>query len=160
MPLTVPEVRRLVLAMTESGERRTFRFSWSVWRRAHQAVAARCHAARRARRPDRPPPASDAAPAPPRPAEMSDAEWDAVRPVLPPQRPPVGRPRHDHRTVLSGIVWVVRTQASWRDMPTAFGKWETAYKRYGLWRAAGLWPHIVTILRLGGDEGVPAEVSL
>jgi hypothetical protein len=160
MPLTVPEVRRLVLAMTEGEEQRTFRFGWSMWRRAHQAVAARCHAARRARRPDRSPPASDAAPASPPAAEMSDAEWDAVRSVLPPQRPPVGRPRHDHRTILGGIVWVVRTQSSWRDMPTAFGKWETAYKRYRLWRDTGLWAHIVTILGLGRDESVSAEVSL
>jgi hypothetical protein len=39
IPLTVPEVRRLVLAMAESVEQRSFRFGWSVWRRAHQALA-------------------------------------------------------------------------------------------------------------------------
>ena len=50
IPLTVPEVRRLVLAMGEAAERRPFRLGWSRWRRAHQAVAARCHAARRALR--------------------------------------------------------------------------------------------------------------
>ena len=49
IPLTVPETRRLVLAMAESEAQRAFRIGWSRWRRAHQAVAARCHAARRAR---------------------------------------------------------------------------------------------------------------
>ena len=38
----------------------------------------------------------------------------------------------------SGILWVVRTRASWRDMPLEFGKWETAYKRYKLWQDTGL----------------------
>ena len=92
-------------------------------------------------------------------AELTDAEWDAVCSLLPSQQPPVGRPRHDHRTVLGGIVWVVRTQGSWRDMPLQFGKWETAYKRYRLWRDTGLWQAIATVLGIGGDAN-PAEVSL
>ena len=48
IPLTVPEVRRLLLALAERGERRAHRLRWSRWRRAHQARANRCHAARRA----------------------------------------------------------------------------------------------------------------
>ena len=46
IPLTVPEVRRLVLVWGEGAKRRRFRFAWSRWRRAYQAVAARCHALR------------------------------------------------------------------------------------------------------------------
>jgi hypothetical protein len=155
----VPEVRRLVLAMTESEERRAFRLGWSQWRRAHQAVAARCHVARRARW--QAPSRAVVTPAlsPPLPAGLTDADWDAVGSLLPPQRPRVGRPRHDHRTVLGGIVWVVRTQGSWRDMPPEYGKWETAYKRYRLWRDTGLWQLIVVALGLAVGEH-PAEVSL
>lgn len=93
------------------------------------------------------------------PAELTAGEWAAVRGLLPPQRPPVGRPRHDHRTVLGGIVWVVRTRASWRDMPREFGKWETAYRRYRLWRDSGLWQRIATILGMDAAEH-PVEVSL
>ena len=144
--------------MTEAEERRAFRVGWSVWRRAHQAVAARCHAARRTRQQTRPPPIP-AAPDPSLPAELTATEWDAVRALMPPQRPSVGRPRHDHRTVLGGIVWVVRTRGSWRDMPREFGNWETAYKRYRLWRDTGLWQFIVDALGLGGSSN-PAEVSL
>ena len=47
IPLTVPEVRRLTLAMTEPEEEQSFRLGWSMWRRTHQAVAKRCHAAAR-----------------------------------------------------------------------------------------------------------------
>ena len=164
IPLTVPEVRRLLLAMTENDERRAFHFGWSVWRRAHQAVAGRCHAARRARRArrrDRPRAAPGASPAPPAPApvELTDAEWELIRSLLPPQRPLVGRPRHEHRTVLGGIVWVVRTRASWRDMPHEFGKWETAYRRYRLWCDTGLWHSIAVALGIDGAHE-PAEVSL
>ena len=78
--------------------------------------------------------------------ELSDAGWERVWPLLPPQKPTTGRPRHDHRTVLNGILSVTRTDASWREVPTACGKWETAYKRYRLWCDTGLWQRILTAL--------------
>ena len=155
----MPEVRRLFLALTGNGEQRRFRLEWSLWRRAHQAVAARCHALRRARGQDRPVVRLAPVPAASGTAELTDVEWERVRPLLPPQRPPTGRPRHDHRTILSGILWVVRTHASWRDMPLEFGKWETAYKRYRLWNDTGLWQRLLALL---GDTPIAesAEVTL
>jgi len=129
---------------------RTFLLDWSHWRRAHQAVAKRCHTARRARERD-----TLAAPSViltlPR-GEVSDAEWERVRALLPPQKPRTGRPRHDHRRVLSGILWVLRTAAPWREMPPQFGKWDTAYARYRLWCKQGLWQRIIDAL---GPTAVP-----
>ena len=37
IPLTVPEVRRLLLALAEPLEQFSFRLAWSRWRRRHQA---------------------------------------------------------------------------------------------------------------------------
>jgi transposase len=90
---------------------------------------------------------------------LTDVEWERVRPLLPPQRPPTGRPRHDHRTILSGILWVLRTHSSWRDMPIEFGKWETAYKRWRLWQANGLWQHLLALLDDAAING-SAQVTL
>jgi Putative transposase of IS4/5 family (DUF4096) len=148
----VPEVRRLVAAMGETAERRPFRLGWSRWRRAHQAVAARCHAARQGHRRDARPPTRAAPPCAAVPAQLTDAAWHLVQPLLPPPQSALGRPRHDHRTVLAGILWVVRSGASWRAMPQECGKGETAYKRYRLWRATGLWPRILEALPEGERE--------
>ena len=53
LPLTVPEVRRLlwrlVLARAPDAERA---LAWSEWRRRHQARAKRCHYKRRGIVPD------------------------------------------------------------------------------------------------------------
>ena len=87
------------------------------------------------------------------------AEWARLQPLLPPRRPRAGRPRHDDRTVLGGILWVVRNRASWRDLPRRFGKWERAYKRYRLWSDTGLWERILNTLRSATDDD-PAEVLL
>jgi SRSO17 transposase len=145
IPLTVPEVRRLVAAMGEPAERRPFRLGWSRWRRAHQAVAARCHAAHPERQ-DARSPIRAAPPAAAAAAQRTAAEWHAIRSLIPAQQPARGRPRHDHRTVLAGILWVVRSGASWRAMPVACGTWETAYTRYRVWCATGLWHRILEAL--------------
>jgi len=155
----VPEVRRLLLALAEQGARRAHRLRWSRWRRAHQARANRCHVTRRARERAQQPADPAAGRAAPALVELTDAEWARLRPLLPPQRPRVGRPRHDHRLVLGGILWVVRNGASWRDMPLRFGKWERAYRRYRLWSDTGLWEQILSVLRRATDGGA-TDVSL
>ena len=142
----MPEVRRLFLALTGSSNQRGFRLRWSAWRRAHQAVAARCHALRRTRGRDRPFPTLAASPSTAAPAELTDAEWERVRPLLPPQRPPTGRPNTDHRTVLGGMLWVMGTGGAWRDLPDRFGPWQTVHGRYRRWRQAGPWQRILAAL--------------
>ncbi len=148
----MPEVRRLVLAQGDAAEQRPFRLAWSRWRRAHQAVAARCHAARHALRRATAPAAQPAPPPAAAEVGLTDAEWHRIQPLLPPQKSTTGRPRHDHRAVLAGILWVVRSGAAWRAMPQEYGKWETAYKRYRLWHASGLWPRILAQLTPGENQ--------
>jgi hypothetical protein len=48
LPLTVPEVRRLLRTiMCPTEAERGQRLAWSYWRRRHQARAKRCHYRRR-----------------------------------------------------------------------------------------------------------------
>ena len=35
----------------------------------------------------------------------------------------------DHRQVLNGILFRVRTGLPWRDLPERYGPWQTVYKR-------------------------------
>jgi Putative transposase of IS4/5 family (DUF4096) len=158
----VPEVRRLLRLLTAPAEQRGFLLHWSRWRRTHQAGARRGHVARRGRATPTPPPppAADPLPTPaPRPpwTDLSDARWARVRPLLPP-RAPVGRPPCDARTVLAGVLWVLRTDAGWRALPPEFGPWRTIYGRYRQWRLTGLWPQL--LLALGGPDATSQEVSL
>ncbi|MGI8859710.1 MAG: hypothetical protein ACR2HO_06110, partial [Rubrobacteraceae bacterium] len=50
IPLTVPEVRRLLLMLARPASERSFRLHWSKWRRRRQADARRCHYRRRMER--------------------------------------------------------------------------------------------------------------
>jgi len=155
-----------MLAMAEAEEeKRAFRLGWSRWRRAHQAVAARCRkatlAAKRALGREGPsaedckgPKAAMLLP-PEGAAPLTGGEWEVIEPLIP-HKPPAGRPYHDHRRVLGGILWVARTGSSWREMPEEFGKWERAYRRYELWLKQGLWECILQAL---GEEGLPGPTT-
>ena len=122
-----------MLAMAEPQERRRFLFGWSAWRRAHQAVAARCRAAKRAAR-----------------QALGTEEPLKAAASCHPKR------RSSQTTVLGGILWVARTGSSWREMPEEFGKWESAYKRHELWMKQGLWQGILRVL---GEEDVPGPIA-
>jgi transposase len=60
--------------------------------------------------------------------EVSDDEWELIRPLLPP-RAKVGRPRADDRKVLNGILYVLTTGCRWMDTPKRYGHYSTAWRR-------------------------------
>jgi transposase len=84
--------------------------------------------------------------------EITDVQWEQLRPVLPPQKPKTGRPNNDHRIVLSGIVWILRTGAPWHDLPACFGSYKTVASRFYRWRKAGIWQRILKRLQQLRDQ--------
>jgi transposase len=79
---------------------------------------------------------------------LTDIAWELVKPLMPPQKPLRGRPRREHRSsVLGGMLWVLSTGSSWRELPEEeFGPWQTVYGRYRKWHEEGLWQRITEVL--------------
>jgi transposase len=55
---------------------------------------------------------------------ITDEAWSLIADVFP-ARKQTGRPPTDRRQVLNAILWILRTGAPWRDLPTECGKWQT-----------------------------------
>jgi transposase len=85
------------------------------------------------------------------PSDLTDAQWAKLQPLLPPQKPRTGRPANDHRTVLNGILWVLRTGSPWRSLPDRYGSWKTVSSRFYRWQKAGVWDHILAGLQRRAD---------
>jgi transposase len=83
--------------------------------------------------------------------ELTDAQWAKLAPLLPPQRPRMGRPPKDHRLIVEAIVWLDRTAAPWRDLPSQFGPWETVASRSYRWRRQGIWDRVLAALQADTD---------
>ena len=79
--------------------------------------------------------------------DLTDQQWQQLQPLLPPQKPPTGRPAKDHRTIINGILWVLRTGAPWRDLPERYGLWRTVASRFYRWRKDGLWDRLLTLVQ-------------
>ena len=56
--------------------------------------------------------------------DLTNAEWDRLKSFLPPGGARGGR-WSDHRRVINGVLYRVRTGVQWRDLPERFGPWET-----------------------------------
>ena len=70
--------------------------------------------------------------------ELTKEQWERVKAVLEPERTGKrGRPRKDDRKMLNGMLWIVRSGAQWRELPEAYGPWQSVYARFAKWRDDG-----------------------
>lgn len=83
--------------------------------------------------------------------ELTDEQWERLEPLLPPQKPRTGRPSKDHRTVLNGILWIMRTGAPWEDLPERYGSYKTVSSRFYRWRERGIWDRILAEAQKDAD---------
>lgn len=79
-------------------------------------------------------------------SDLTDEQWRQIQPVLPPQKPKIGRPALDHRSMVNAILYVQREGVAWRHLPARFGPWSTVACRYYRWKHAGIWDRVNAVL--------------
>ena len=57
--------------------------------------------------------------------ELTDEQFALLEPHLPKMSPAGGHPWGDHRRILNGLFWKLRSGAPWRDIPERYGPWST-----------------------------------
>jgi transposase len=73
---------------------------------------------------------------------LSDVAWERMAPLIigrPDQKGSTGR---DNRMFVEGVLWIVRTGSPWRDLPEAFGDWNSVCRRFSRWSIKGVWGRI------------------
>ena len=92
--------------------------------------------------------------------ELTDTQWERLQPLLPPEKPRVGKPNLPHRRIINGILWRLKTGAPWRDLPERYGIWETVYSRFRRWQRAGIWDRILAALQTKADAAGHVDWTL
>ena len=64
--------------------------------------------------------------------EITDKAWEQIVLLLPDNGRRGGQ-WSEHRKVVNGILWRLRTGAPWRDLPSCYGPWQTCYDRFVRW---------------------------
>ena len=81
------------------------------------------------------------------PSDLTDAQWRLIAKRIPPAKPG-GRYRSvNMREVVNGILYLVRTGCSWRQLPHDFPPWGTVHWYYRCFRLNGTWQKIHDALR-------------
>src|ERR1700710_2474958 len=82
---------------------------------------------------------------------LTDPQWELVEDLFPPPAR-TGRPRRDRRQILDGILWILRTGAPWRDLPTELGPWAPTWDLLDTWNDDGTPDAILSRLRAAGID--------
>ncbi len=93
--------------------------------------------------------------------ELTDEAWERIAPLLP-ENGRRGKQWKDHRGVVNGILWKIRTGSPWRDLPERYGPWQTCYDRFARWRRDGTWDRLLAYAQTKSDAvgEVEWEVSV
>ena len=95
-------------------------------------------------------------------ADLTDAQWAVLGPLLPRGTKPGRPPERTKRQLIDGIRWRTRTGAPWRDVPPAYGPWQTVYGLFRRWQRNGTWRKILAALQGRADAAglITWEVSV
>jgi len=84
--------------------------------------------------------------------ELTDEHWKRIEPLLPAQKPRTGRPNGEHRQIVNGIIWELKSGAPWRELPARYGKVGRVSSRFYRWVQGGVWQRVLDALRSQADE--------
>lgn len=77
---------------------------------------------------------------------LSDGQWARIEKLC------VGKPEDpggtgaNNRMFVEAVLYVARTGTPWRDLPPAFGNWNSVYVRFNRWSEGAVWQRIFAAL--------------
>jgi transposase/glycosyltransferase involved in cell wall biosynthesis len=86
------------------------------------------------------------------PTDLTDAQWQRIVPLLPPDEPKGRQNGVDLREVINGILYVDCDSHDWQSLPHDLPPRKTVYHYFRLWRRDGTWQKILDALHHEGYE--------
>lgn len=84
--------------------------------------------------------------------ELSDDHWALIEPYLPGREGTRGPTAKDNRLFVNAVLYVAKTGIAWRDLPERFGNWNSIWRRFDRWSAAGVWKKLSELLEVDLEE--------
>ena len=78
--------------------------------------------------------------------ELTDEQWERIEQRLPGREGTRGVTAKDNRLFLNAVLYVAKTGIPWRDLPERFGNWNSVWRRFDRWCAAGVWQKLADAL--------------
>jgi len=84
---------------------------------------------------------------------LREDQWERIKEPLPGKATDCGVTARDNREFIDAVLWIVRTDSPWRDLPPSFSPWHRVYVRYNRWSHKGIWTHILAAVSDDPDLG-------
>lgn len=94
--------------------------------------------------------------------ELTNQQWALVEPLFEDKERVQngrGRPRVPARDILDGILWILRTGAPWKDLPSRYPPYQTCHRRYQEWIEGGVVDQVLEQLIQDLEERGKIDVS-
>jgi putative transposase len=77
------------------------------------------------------------------PSDLTDREWQEIEHFFTRPDPRGARSKHDKRSIVNGIIYVVKGGIQWRMLPTSFPPWQTVYNHFWRLNERGIWEQVL-----------------
>jgi putative transposase len=74
---------------------------------------------------------------------LSNEQWDRIKDLLPGKPGDPGRSAENNRLFVDAVLYIAKTGAPWRDLPSRFGNWNSVWRRFDRWCQNNVWESIV-----------------
>jgi transposase len=95
---------------------------------------------------------------------LSNAEWQILEPLLPPEKPGGRHRKYPMREIINAIQYILRGGCAWPLMPHNLPHWRTVYEYFRDWKKDGTWlrihDHLHEELRIKMNRKVQPSASI
>ena len=90
--------------------------------------------------------------------KITDSQWNQIK-FLFEEPKKVGRPSLNPRTVLNGILWILKSGARWRNLPERYGKWNSVYHKFRQWCDCDLFERLLKFINRNAENSSLLEID-
>jgi putative transposase len=95
------------------------------------------------------------------PSDVTDSEWEMIKPLLPEEKRRGRKRETDLREVINAIFYLLEAGCQWRSLPHDFPHWSTVRTSFDQWKRKKVWHQLNKVLRekLRIEEGRDRQPS-
>lgn len=90
--------------------------------------------------------------------DLSDYWWSKIKKLFPKNKSK-GRPALNPRIALNAILWILKSGARWRDLPSRYGNWNSIYHIFRKWTEQGIFEKILQIVNQNAEKCKLLEID-
>ena len=90
--------------------------------------------------------------------DLTKAQWNKIKFIFEKQKKK-GRPTLNPLNVFKAILWILKSGARWRDLPTQFGNWNSIYHTFRRWSEQGIFEKILKIVNKSNEKTRLIEID-